>query len=89
MNADLKRVRENAGEDGSLSPSAKRRAMSLSTPPVQDGDDNGTEDWMRVVEVGFSYLPHRHSTLHVWRTECACRVESPVRRAGIDHTDTS
>ena len=52
MNADLKRVRENAGEDSALSPSAKRRAMSLSTPPVQDRDDNGTEDWMKVVEVG-------------------------------------
>jgi len=76
MNADLKRVRENAGEDGSLSPSAKRRAMSLSTPPVQDGDDNGTEDWMRVVEVGSrsSYLPLRHSALYAG---CACRVESP------------
>lgn len=51
MNADLKRLRENAGDDAALSPSAKRRAMSLSTAPIQDGNDDGTEDWMKVVEV--------------------------------------
>jgi len=50
MNADLKRVRHGL-EDG-LSPAAKRRAVGLTDPPsVGNGDDDGIEDWMKVVEV--------------------------------------
>lgn len=50
MNADLKRIRE-AGIDDTASP-AKKRALSLSTPPLQDqSEDDKMEDWMRVVEV--------------------------------------
>ena len=51
MNVDLKRVREAAIQDGP-SPAAKRRALSLSSPPaVDNGEDDRLEDWMKVVEV--------------------------------------
>ncbi|OCF38081.1 E3 ubiquitin-protein ligase BRE1 [Kwoniella heveanensis BCC8398] len=50
MNADLKRVRDNALDD-SPSPSAKRRVLGNASPPVADSDGDGIEDWQRVVEV--------------------------------------
>lgn len=51
MNVDLKRVRDAAVEDGP-SPATKRRALSLSTPPIVDNqEDDRLEDWMKVVEV--------------------------------------
>ncbi|WVQ84645.1 E3 ubiquitin-protein ligase BRE1 [Cryptococcus sp. DSM 104549] len=51
MNADLKRVRENAIDD-SPAPSPKRRMNSHPSPPVEStDDDDGMEDWMKVVEV--------------------------------------
>ncbi|WVF72955.1 E3 ubiquitin-protein ligase BRE1 [Kwoniella sp. CBS 6097] len=51
MNADLKRVRDNALDD-SPSPSAKRRVLGgNASPPVTDSDGDGVEDWQRVVEV--------------------------------------
>lgn len=51
MNADLKRVRDTSLEDAP-SPTAKRRALSFSSPPIDSSDDSGMEDWMKVVEVG-------------------------------------
>lgn len=52
MNVDFKRVREATFNDGP-SPAAKRRALSLSSPPpVEDGtEEDRLEDWMKVVEV--------------------------------------
>ncbi|WWC94925.1 hypothetical protein V866_001777 [Kwoniella sp. B9012] len=51
MNADLKRVRDNAIDD-TPSPSAKRRVLSgHASPQVNDSDGDGIEDWMKVVEV--------------------------------------
>ncbi|WWC91748.1 uncharacterized protein L201_006695 [Kwoniella dendrophila CBS 6074] len=51
MNADLKRVRDNAIDD-TPSPSAKRRVLAgNSSSPINDNDNDGIEDWMRVVEV--------------------------------------
>ncbi len=52
MNADLKRVRgDSTLPDGPL-PAAKRRALSLSSPPPLDNsEDDRIEDWMKVVEV--------------------------------------
>lgn len=49
MNADLKRVRDSSLDE--LPSPAKRRAMSVSTPPPEEGDEGGIEDWMKVVEV--------------------------------------
>ncbi|KAK8853258.1 E3 ubiquitin-protein ligase BRE1 [Kwoniella newhampshirensis] len=50
MNADLKRVRENAIED-TASPSAKRRVLAGNvSPSVDSSDGDGMEDWMKVVE---------------------------------------
>ena len=51
MNVDLKRIREAAIGDAP-SPAAKRRALSLSAPPViENPEDDRLEDWMKVVEV--------------------------------------
>lgn len=56
MNADLKRVRESSLDGGPSS--SKRRAVSqsaggsspASSHTVPEADDDGVEDWMRVVE---------------------------------------
>ncbi|WWC64537.1 uncharacterized protein I303_107147 [Kwoniella dejecticola CBS 10117] len=52
MNADLKRVRDNAIDD-TPSPSAKRRVLSghASSTPQPENDEDGIEDWMKVVEI--------------------------------------
>ncbi|WRT70184.1 uncharacterized protein IL334_007178 [Kwoniella shivajii] len=49
MNADLKRVRDNAIDD-TPSPSAKRRVLGHASPPIADSESDGVEDWMKVVE---------------------------------------
>jgi hypothetical protein len=50
MNADLKRVRGEGSDE--LSPSAKRRALSLhASPPPSDTVGDGMEEWQKVVEV--------------------------------------
>ncbi|WWC72057.1 uncharacterized protein I206_106017 [Kwoniella pini CBS 10737] len=52
MNADLKRVRDNTIDD-TPSPSAKRRVLSGHASPTHqnENDEDGIEDWMKVVEV--------------------------------------
>ncbi|WWD19675.1 E3 ubiquitin-protein ligase BRE1 [Kwoniella shandongensis] len=53
MNADLKRVRENAIDDqstGSPSPAKRRILAGNASPSVDSSDGDGMEDWMKVVE---------------------------------------
>ena len=75
MNADLKRVREGALDDGPQLPGAKRRALSLSSPPVQETDDDKLEDWQRVVET------HRKEAIYRHMLEYRRSYEGEARRA--------
>ncbi|RSH91929.1 hypothetical protein EHS25_009299 [Saitozyma podzolica] len=74
MNADLKRVRDTSLEDAP-SPTAKRRALSFSSPPIDSSDDSGMEDWMKVVEV------RRKEAIYRQMLEYRRSYEEEARRA--------